>query len=283
MDYITPAGIVVTVALSAAAVVILYAILARIIGGPIIGGPIIAACAVAPLLIVIPWAKPFPAVADAMSLFVTAGALWTWLYAVENKPGRLQNALVLAAILAMLKPEALFLILAGLLVEGWRRRREVALPQTLLAAGAIVFFAAVSTMAVHGGSLDSLGELWNRIVKGFAWEANNWVFAGMGIRTSLRPAMTYGATFYYPLLVPFAALAYRCRREEWFTPVCGAAAIVFACTAGFVKEPVFRACPPLEATMLVLFSASAARYIGEEFPHLFGLADPRAAKRQTAG
>ena len=266
MDYFTLAGILVTDALSAAAVGIVYAILARITGGPIIGGRLIAACAAAPLAIVIPWGKPFPAVGDAMSLFVTTGALWTWLYAAEDKPGRLNNALVLAAILAMLKPEALFLILAGVIVEGWRRRREIPVPQTFLAAGTIVFFAAVSTMAVHGGGVDALRELWNRIVKGFAWEANNWIFAGTGIRTSFRPAMTFGATFYYPLLVPLAALAYRCRREKWFVSVCGAAVVVFACTAGFVTEPSFRACPPMEATMLVLFSASAVFYMREEFP-----------------
>ena len=219
-----------------------------------------------PLLLSIPWDKEFPAVGDALTLFSSTGILYFWLSA-EARPAKARRALIGAAAMVVLKPEALVVAVAGVLFQGWRHRKAFSARQVAAALAAVIAAAVLSALIRNPASPSVvLAGLVERIRNGVAWDGTNWVFAGTDIRASLRSATSYGATFYIPLVVVFAPLAYRYRREWWFGPVFVWTSCVLVLTAWAVEPLILRGCPTLVAALLVSFGAVGMLRLREEFP-----------------
>jgi hypothetical protein len=250
MDY----EIILTVLFAAAAVVLAFAVCARILKARLA-----AVLVILPLAASIPWAKQFPALGDAVSLFAALGVLWLWLDVQSKDAARLRRPLVLLGVLVALRPEILFLALAAVLLEGWRRRRDVAVRRTLLAACGACAVALVSAVAVHFvySPVAALEGIRERLLNGAAWDGTTWTLAGTDVRNSIKPAATFGVTFYLPLLVPFLILSLPRRGDWWFAPLFAWGAVIFVLTMWQVQTPILRACPTLQAALLLPFGTAA--------------------------
>jgi len=273
---------IVTAAAAIAGVAALYGASVRILKGRAA-----SALVVLPIIFGIPWGKRFPATDDALSFFAAAAIIRVWLYAREEGAGKLKRALAGATAVILIKPEVLYLAAAAAIIEGWHWRRAVGLRWTVLAPAAVAAAGIVSVVVTRfvyspGFAIEGLEE---RLVLGTAWDGSNWIFSGTNIRNSLKPALTYGTTFYFALLAPFAALAYRYRKEWWFGPVFWWSGVMLALTLWKVREPVFRACPPMAAGLVVAFGVTGVRRLSEEFPALLrhlGCRGGSAAQPPTA-
>jgi hypothetical protein len=252
--------VIITISCGAAAIVALYLIAARMIGGCLM-----PALVVAPLAGMIPWAKPYPAIGDALTLFASTAILGIWLYTQGDGPKRLTRGAVAALVVIAVKPEMLPLALAAVIVEGWRRR-ALWKQETISLVAAAIAVASLAIIVLNpvppALAVEGLGE---RILNGAAWTGENWTLRGAGIQTSMKSAMSFGATFYIPLLVPFAAMALKYRREWWFAPLVAWCAIVVALSIWPGRLPILRANPPMAAALFLACGVPGALRLRDEF------------------
>ncbi|MCD6405119.1 MAG: hypothetical protein J7M19_04795 [Planctomycetes bacterium] len=284
------AGRVITIALAAGALALLYAscLLIFLRRGPDGRCPsqrqahrtawtfLVPVPVLPPLVIYIPWSKLFPAVGDAGTLFLSALLLFTWLglYArggadtPKDEKVLLGRALAVAVLCALIKPDMLLLPLAMVVVECLRRRRSIG-PRLLAKAAGLIVLAGVVRVAVWSLVIPSawfgLVELARRILGGLAWDSQGWILSGSGLRRVYEYGPSFGAYFYWPLLVPLIVLLYRYRREWWFVPVSAWSATIFILTIALVRKPYLAGCPALQAAMLLAFGVPALLAIGDEY------------------
>jgi len=255
---------ILTIVCAAASVALAYVIVSRILRTYIA-----SAFVVLPLALSLPWSKSFPAVADATSLLATVAVLGVWLHCASGRPHAIRNALIAAGAIIVVKQDILLLVLGAAAIEGWRRRREFRPAESVGTIAALAFLACMSMVFLSPYEPATTVEgLARRLMAGTSWDGTNWTFAGADIRASVKSASTYGATFYLPLLLPFAAMAWKCRREWWFVPTFGWCVLVFAFTVILAKWPTLRACPPLATTFLVTFGVSGVKLLREQLPAL---------------
>ena len=231
---------------------------------------VLGAFVVLPLVANIPWVKQWPAITDALTLLVSAAALWAWLYARQEGIRKRRRAYFLAAACVLVMPEALLLPLAAVAIEGWRQKRTLPLTTTVRACALLAAVAALSYLVIHPlAPPAALAGFWEKLKYGAAWDGRFWIFSGTDSLDVYRLSSTYGAYVWWPLLPAFLALGWRSRRESWFTPLWSWGAIVSVLTLGLVAEPVFPSCPPLQAAMLLPFGAAAVARLETEFPAFF--------------
>lgn len=257
-------GQIMTVALASGALALVWGACTRILRSFVL--PVFV---VAPLAAGIPWQKDFPAVGHAFTLFASVAILCAWLYAQKGGAKRLRAGFLVALACVVMKPDMLLLVLAGVLVEGWRRRETLPAGVTLKAAGLLVVAAAVAVKTYSifftGVPIVSPGPvlaLAGRLASGVAWNARQWIFLGSGSPRTSWLAATAGGYFYVPLLVPLAALAWRYRDEWWFVPTCAwsAAVVLLTLVGGGGALPA--GCPPMQAALIIPTSIAALKSIG---------------------
>jgi hypothetical protein len=109
------------------------------------------------------------------------------------------------------------------------------------------------------------------------FDGRSWMLSGVEKKNDLlvRSITLYGSSYFWPLVVPFVALALGYRREWWFAPVSVWWLLVSLSTWHAVTPLVMRGCPLLGGAMLVFFGCAAALYLAPLAPWLRWLARPQ--------